>query len=193
MFSVRQYLGAGLSVRPAGALQSSVRRFEFWSRQKGKPTRNCAEASCYVMQLDVPSLHTKNICKREIRLCCYASLVTTATNYQKLKKWMDMSSVVGHEQARKCCSLISCLLESKGHWRLCITLRITLFTGLCPSSGILQNIAFRKLDLFPFSSEGRERPTILGPLERASIPDKVTFLNLPNSSGRTWPWGLLSL
>jgi hypothetical protein len=32
---------------------------------------------------------------------------------------------------------------------------------LCPS--------FRKLDLFPFSGEGRKTPTLLGPLERANL------------------------
>jgi hypothetical protein len=39
-------------------------------------------------------------------------------------------------------------------------------SGLCPSPGILnaKNITFRKLDLFASSGEGRETPTLLGPL-----------------------------
>jgi hypothetical protein len=41
--------------------------------------------------------------------------------------------------------------------------------GLCPSSGILENTTFRKLDLFPFSGVGRETPTLLGPLERVNV------------------------
>jgi hypothetical protein len=38
--------------------------------------------------------------------------------------------------------------------------------GLCPSSRILNNqkAVFRKLDLFPSSGEGKETPTVLGPL-----------------------------
>jgi hypothetical protein len=41
--------------------------------------------------------------------------------------------------------------------------------GLFPSSGILENTTFRKLDLFPSSGEGGgETPTQLGPLERAN-------------------------
>jgi hypothetical protein len=38
----------------------------------------------------------------------------------------------------------------------------------CPSSGILENTTFRKLDLFLSSGEG-ETPTLLGPLERANL------------------------
>jgi hypothetical protein len=34
----------------------------------------------------------------------------------------------------------------------------------------------------------RYKPAVAG-----SIPDEVNFLNLPNSSGCTRPWGLLSL
>jgi hypothetical protein len=40
-------------------------------------------------------------------------------------------------------------------------------SGLCPSSGILENTTFRKIDLFPSSGEIREIPTLLVPLERA--------------------------
>jgi hypothetical protein len=36
--------------------------------------------------------------------------------------------------------------------------------GLCQSSGIIKNAAFRKLDLFPSSGEGQETPTLLGPV-----------------------------
>jgi hypothetical protein len=46
-------------------------------------------------------------------------------------------------------------------------------SGLCLSSGLLntlvENIKFRKLDLFPSSGEGRETPTLLDPLERANL------------------------
>jgi hypothetical protein len=42
-------------------------------------------------------------------------------------------------------------------------------SGLCPSPGILYNITFRKLDLFPSSGEGRETPTLLGHLQRANL------------------------
>jgi hypothetical protein len=38
--------------------------------------------------------------------------------------------------------------------------------GLCPSSGILNNTTFRKLDLFPSAGEGWKTPTQLDPLER---------------------------
>jgi hypothetical protein len=41
--------------------------------------------------------------------------------------------------------------------------------GICPSSGILENITFRKLNLFPSSGERRESPAPLGPLERANL------------------------
>jgi hypothetical protein len=41
-------------------------------------------------------------------------------------------------------------------------------SGLCPSSGILTFLTFRKLNLFTSSGEGRETPTVLGPLERAN-------------------------
>jgi hypothetical protein len=34
---------------------------------------------------------------------------------------------------------------------------------------VLENTTFRKLDLFPSSGEGRETPTLLGPLERANL------------------------
>jgi hypothetical protein len=45
-----------------------------------------------------------------------------------------------------------------------------LGVGLFPSSGILENTTFRKLDLFPSSGEGGgEDTTQLGPLERANL------------------------
>jgi hypothetical protein len=38
---------------------------------------------------------------------------------------------------------------------------------LCPSSGIKKlEQTFQKLNLFPFSDEGRKTPTLLGPVER---------------------------
>jgi hypothetical protein len=41
--------------------------------------------------------------------------------------------------------------------------------GLYPSSDVLKDTTFRKLDLFPSSGEGLEIPTLLGPLERANL------------------------
>jgi hypothetical protein len=50
--------------------------------------------------------------------------------------------------------------NTQNHWVL----------GLCPSSGILENTMFRKLDLLPPShDEGEKTPTQLGPLERANL------------------------
>jgi hypothetical protein len=42
---------------------------------------------------------------------------------------------------------------------------------LCPSSGILNTRKhnFRKLDVFPFSGEEWETPTLLGPVEKANL------------------------
>jgi hypothetical protein len=45
--------------------------------------------------------------------------------------------------------------------------------GLCPSSGILKNITFWKLDLFLSSGERVETPTLLGPLELTSVTRPV--------------------
>jgi hypothetical protein len=43
-------------------------------------------------------------------------------------------------------------------------------SGFFPSSGILENTMFRKLDLFPSSGEGGGKtPTQLGPLERTNL------------------------
>jgi hypothetical protein len=44
-------------------------------------------------------------------------------------------------------------------------------SGLCPSRGILNNFnaVFRKLDPFSSSGEGREAPTLMGPLDRANL------------------------
>jgi hypothetical protein len=33
----------------------------------------------------------------------------------------------------------------------------------------IENTTFRKPDLFPYSGEGRETPTLLGPLERVKL------------------------
>jgi hypothetical protein len=43
--------------------------------------------------------------------------------------------------------------------------------GLCPSSGILKNTTFRKLDVFASSGELWETPALFGPLERARSSD----------------------
>jgi hypothetical protein len=57
---------------------------------------------------------------------------------------------------------------SKRFWQWCITQNYWGF-GLFPSSDILENTTFRKLDLFPSSGEGGEKtPTQLGPLERVN-------------------------
>jgi hypothetical protein len=40
--------------------------------------------------------------------------------------------------------------------------------GVCPLSRILNN-SFRKVDVFPCLGEGKETPTLLGPLERANL------------------------
>jgi hypothetical protein len=51
--------------------------------------------------------------------------------------------------------------------------------GLCPSSGILKtekNTMFRKLDLFPSSSEIWETPTLLDPLETANLSHWTTYV-----------------
>jgi hypothetical protein len=42
-----------------------------------------------------------------------------------------------------------------------------MFLGLCPSSNVSKNTAFRKVDLFPSSGKIMAGPTPLGPLERA--------------------------
>jgi hypothetical protein len=52
------------------------------------------------------------------------------------------------------------LAEPHNHWDY----------EFCPSSGILNNWkTFRKLDLFPSSHEGREKPVLLGPLDRTNL------------------------
>jgi hypothetical protein len=54
--------------------------------------------------------------------------------------------------------------------------------GLCPSFGILstvlKNAAFRRLDVFPFSGEGKEIPTLLGTLKRANPSHRKLLWNL---------------
>jgi hypothetical protein len=45
------------------------------------------------------------------------------------------------------------------------------FIGHHPSSGILENKTFRKLDLFPSSGEWWERPSLLGSLYSGSYTD----------------------
>jgi hypothetical protein len=54
-------------------------------------------------------------------------------------------------------------VDSKRFWRWCITQRNSTF----PSSGILENTTFRKLDLFPSSGKGGGEDTYLvGPLKK---------------------------
>jgi hypothetical protein len=50
-------------------------------------------------------------------------------------------------------------------------LRITGFLDFvhCPEFWIPEHAPFRKLDPFLFSGEGRETPTLVGPLERANL------------------------
>jgi hypothetical protein len=55
--------------------------------------------------------------------------------------------------------------ESKDFSRWCINPQNYWVSGLCPSSGTL-NIINSKLDLFPSSGDGREKPTLLDPLEK---------------------------
>jgi hypothetical protein len=53
--------------------------------------------------------------------------------------------------------------------------------GLCPLSGILKNIkntTFQKLDLFPFSGEGWETPSLLGPFKRAHFNHWTTYVSI---------------
>jgi hypothetical protein len=54
-----------------------------------------------------------------------------------------------------------------------------LVSGLCPSSGILitKITTFLKLDLFPFSCEGREPPSLFGSLVLYTIVRILTKLN----------------
>jgi hypothetical protein len=55
--------------------------------------------------------------------------------------------------------------------------------GRCPSSGILKNTTFRKLDLLPSSGEGVETPTLFGRLERANLSHWLALSNGPNRVG----------
>jgi hypothetical protein len=43
---------------------------------------------------------------------------------------------------------------------------------------------FRKLDLFPFSGERKETPTLLGPLERTDLNHWTTLLQKSDDSER---------
>jgi hypothetical protein len=54
--------------------------------------------------------------------------------------------------------------------------------GLCPSSGILKNTTFRKLDLFPSAGKGWETPALLGPLERANLNhwSSIVYFRIPD-------------
>jgi hypothetical protein len=58
-------------------------------------------------------------------------------------------------------------VESGRFWRWCTTLRITGFVDFVhrPEFYIVENTTFGKLGLFSSSGEGRESPTLLGPLE----------------------------
>jgi hypothetical protein len=44
--------------------------------------------------------------------------------------------------------------------------KTTGFFGLFPSSGILENTTFRKMDLFPTTGEGGEDTNSVGPLRK---------------------------
>jgi hypothetical protein len=75
-------------------------------------------------------------------------------------------------------SSLVCLLVRNGrggHRLLKCRVRTTLrITGFCTlsivrNSKCYKNTTFRKLDLFPSSGEGRKTPTLLGPLEIASL------------------------
>jgi hypothetical protein len=61
-------------------------------------------------------------------------------------------------------------------WRWYITLSISGFVDFAhrPEFCILENAAFRKLDLFPSSGEGKETHSPLGPLERANLNHWIT-------------------
>jgi hypothetical protein len=48
----------------------------------------------------------------------------------------------------------------------------------------LENITFRKLDLFPSSGEG-EMPTLLDPVERANLNDWTTHVRVQSQSNLT--------
>jgi hypothetical protein len=62
-------------------------------------------------------------------------------------------------------------------------LRITGFLDFVhrPEFYILENTTIRKLDLFLSSGEGRETPTLLGPLERASLNPSNSECYTPSS------------
>jgi hypothetical protein len=47
-------------------------------------------------------------------------------------------------------------------------------SGLCALFEIVNNATFRKLDMFPSSSEGSETPTVLGPLERSGSVTEIS-------------------
>jgi hypothetical protein len=53
--------------------------------------------------------------------------------------------------------------------------------GLCPSSGVLKNTTFRKLDVFPTSGEGWGTPGLLDPLERANLDHWTTYVSLTSA------------
>jgi hypothetical protein len=58
-------------------------------------------------------------------------------------------------------------------------------SGLRPSSGLimLENTAFRRLNLFPSSGGGTETPTLLGPLELISITGQTVSYDIRFVSG----------
>jgi hypothetical protein len=59
--------------------------------------------------------------------------------------------------------------------------------GLYTSSGILENMTFRKLDLFLSSGEGGGEDTSqLGPLERANLNYWIEWSRLALSNGPNW-------
>jgi hypothetical protein len=58
------------------------------------------------------------------------------------------------------------------------TLRITGLSNLfiVQNSKSRENTTFRKLDLFSSSDQGRETPTLLGPLEKATLNQWTTHV-----------------
>jgi hypothetical protein len=52
---------------------------------------------------------------------------------------------------------------------------------------MLENTTFQKLDLFPFSGEEKEMPTLLGPSERANLNHWTVYSKEPNRVGVSLP------
>jgi hypothetical protein len=76
----------------------------------------------------------------------------------------------GMPEVRVMFTRMSTNICTDGFFRINLVIRCQNYwdSGLCPSSGI-KNTTFRKMGLFLSSSEGRETPTPLGPLEGANL------------------------